>query len=143
MSLPDGTDSQNPEAPGRKNAFEDPGGNYPDAGDGRQLRADERAGTDLGEGPDHHGRDGDRDTVTVSQSQAAERGRSEQDRPAMSQNNADDREKLAGILDQTGADLPEGSVDELSELIRQRASQAGIDLSADDARRHAEKLRAR
>jgi len=102
---------------------------------------EDAAGAD--EGTDHHGRDGDRDTTTVSQAQQEMHGDSEQRLPAMSQNNATDEEKLAGILAQTRADLPGAPVERISELLRERADQAGVPLGEDDARRYAEELSAR
>lgn len=85
------------------------------------------------EGADHHGQDGGRDTMSVGEAQRAMAGDAEQDMPAMSQNNASDEEKWAGILAQTRADRPEADVDTLVGLVRQRAEQSGIPLSEEQA----------
>ncbi len=86
------------------------------------------------DGADHHGQDGGRESVSVSAAQQENAGAAEQDAPAMSQNNATDDEKVAGILSQTRADLPGADADALVERIVQRAEQSGIPLSAEQAR---------
>lgn len=86
------------------------------------------------DGADHHGQDGGRDTVTVGQAQHDMAGDAEQNAPAMSQNNATDEEKWAGILAQTRADLPGADDDALVARVRQRAEQSGIPLSDEQAR---------
>lgn len=167
-----------------ENAFDDPGGNYPDAGErGDSIPdlagADAAAPTDPdavdpaagaprdgdaaavpgdrvsdrvppdddagdrpapepgspapGHGGDHHGQDQGRTTVTVGEAQQATGGADEQDLPAMSQNNAGADEKLAGIIEQTRGDLPDCTAEEVTALLRERASQAGLDLDEDTA----------
>lgn len=89
---------------------------------------------DQHEGADHHGQDGGRETVSVGEAQREMAGDAEQDLPAMSQNNATDDEKLAGILAQTRADLPGADADAIVERLRQRAEQSGIPLTDEQAR---------
>ena len=89
---------------------------------------------DQHEGADHHGQDGGRETVSVGEAQREMAGDAEQDLPAMSQNNATDDEKLAGIRAQTRADLPGADADAIVERLRQRAEQSGILLTDEQAR---------
>lgn len=86
------------------------------------------------EGADHHGQDGGRETLSAGEAQRDMAGSTEQNVPAMSQNNATDDEKLAGILAQTRADLPGAGEDEVVERLLQRAQQSDISLSEDQAR---------
>lgn len=165
--VPSGDDGQN--------TFDDPGANFPDAGDNRDVApdaaaAEEAAPTDPaavdpaagaaegrdtedrpapepggqapGHGGDHHGQDRGRTTVTVGEAQHAMRGATEQDLPAMSQNNAVTAEKLAGIIAQTRADLPGATADAIAYLLRERAAQAGLHLDDDLAAELAEELAA-
>lgn len=85
-------------------------------------------------GADHHGQDGGRDTLSVGDAQRDAAGATEQSAPAMSQNNATDDEKLAGILSQTRADLPDADADAHMERVQQRAEQSGIPLTPEQAR---------
>lgn len=79
---------------------------------------------------DHHGQDQGRDTLTVSEAQR-EGGldeAQEQRLPAMSQNNASEIDKVAGIVSQTRNDLAGTEPERVPEVLRQRLEQAGIDL---------------
>ena len=106
------------------------------------LAADAELHVDRGRSHDHYGQDAGRDTLTVGEAQRRWRHSVEQRMPAMSQNNAADADKLAGILAQTRADLPGASVERLTALLLERASQAGVPLSAHDAQHFAEQLNA-
>lgn len=133
----------------RVNTFDDPGGNAPDAGgdapetavDASEAAAsavEDPAGdlnTATTPGPDHHGQDGARDTISGAAAQKQMAGAAVQDVPAMSQNNASDAEKLAGIVAQTRADLPNAGDDEFAALLRKRADQAGVPLDEAEAAR--------
>ncbi len=154
------------------NTYDDPGGNYPDAGEHRDLAPDAAAADAVsptdpdavdpaepalddagnseavarvparGHSGDHHGQDHGRTTVTVGQAQHAMRGAREQDMPAMSQNNAVTAEKLAGIIAQTRADLPGASTDAIAYMLRERAAQAGLHLDDDVAAELADEIAA-
>lgn len=87
------------------------------------------------DGADHHGHDDGRDTLTVSEAQhtpGALGTEQEQRLPAMSQNNASDVDKVAGIVAQTRADVGTESLDRIAEVLRQRLDQSGIDLPDGD-----------
>lgn len=79
---------------------------------------------------DHHGQDGDRDTLTTGQAQRALDDSAAQHLPGMDQNNADQVEKVAGILVQTHADLVTTGSTDARRLLEERLTQAGIDLPA-------------
>ena len=79
---------------------------------------------------DHHGQDGGRDTLTVGEAQR-EGGldeAQEQRLPAMSQNNASEIDKVAGIVSQTRNDLAATEPERVPDVLRQRLEQSGIDL---------------
>ena len=79
---------------------------------------------------DHHGQDGGRGTLTVSEAQR-EGGldeAQEQRLPAMAQNNASEVDKVAGIVAQTRNDHAATEPERVPEVLRQRLEQAGIDL---------------
>lgn len=84
------------------------------------------------DGRDHHGRDDGRETLTVGESQRAANGAREQNLPAMSQNNASDGEKIAGIVAQTRVDVGDQDDARIADVLRQRFSDSGIAV-ADDA----------
>jgi hypothetical protein len=79
---------------------------------------------------DHHGHDEGRDTLTASaaQREGALSGDQEQRLPAMSQNNASEVDKVAGIVAQTRNDLAASEPERVPEVLRERLEQAGIDL---------------
>jgi hypothetical protein len=84
---------------------------------------------------DHHGQDQGRDTMTVSEAQRAPGGlgtEQEQRLPAMAQNNASDLEKVTGIVAQTRQDVGTESEERVTEVLRQRLEQSGIDLPDSD-----------
>jgi hypothetical protein len=138
-----------------ENEFENPGGNYPDSGkeaaqhDDHARRDEEPAtpaapeptheavGIGVVPSPDHHGQDGGRDTLTVSEAQRTEGGlgtEQEQRLPAMSQNDASDVDKVAGIVAQTRSDVGDQSLDRIADVLRQRLVQAGVELPDDEVR---------
>lgn len=55
------------------------------------------------------------------------------------QHSAPDHEKIAGILAQTRVDLGGESVERYAEVLDQRFLDAGLDVSDDDRRAHAER----
>ncbi len=138
------------------NEFEQPGVNYPDRNDadgaeetpGSADAERDASPTDIGEdgksheavgigvvgGPDHYGQDADRDTLTVGEAQRKNGlgDAAEQRLPAMSQNNADDVAKVAGIVAQTRSDIGTGSFDEIRHVLAQRLEQTGIALPDDE-----------
>jgi len=83
-------------------------------------------------GHDHHGHDDGRDTLTAGESQHELSGADEQALPAMSQNNADDIDKLSGIVAQTRADLPDAPIERIVELLQKRTEQAGLNLGQEE-----------
>lgn len=142
---------------GRTNEFEEPGGNYPDnrgseaaptGADGAErageehegdvqttaetTRADATGGESAGMAPptgtDHHGQDGGRDTLTAAQSQAALDEEQEQRLPSMSQNNADDVDKLAGIVAQARNDATQPGLD-VRLYLQRRVADSGLSLT--------------
>ncbi len=78
---------------------------------------------------DHHGQDGGRDTLTAGEAQRALDGEQEQRLPAMSQNNASEVDKVAGIVAQTRMDIATQGREQVVHVLRQRLEQIGIDLS--------------
>lgn len=120
----------------RKNTFDDPGGNYPDAGtndaETRDVDPDPETDASPETGSDHYGQDHGRDTLTVAQSQdQALSDEQAQALPGMDQNNADQAEKVAGIVVQTRADLTTQPLTRVPEMLSQRLEQAGISLPAE------------
>lgn len=84
---------------------------------------------------DHHGHDDGRDTLTVSEAQHTPGGlgtEQEQRLPAMAQNNASDLDKVSGIVAQTRADVGTEPIERITEVLRQRLDQSGIDLPDGD-----------
>jgi hypothetical protein len=55
----------------------------------------------------------------------------EQTQPLLEQNDATLRDKVAGIVEQTRADAGDKPQEEFSALLRQRLTEAGIDLPVD------------
>lgn len=89
----------------------------------------------LDDGTDHHGQDADRDTMSASEAQqtpGALGTEQEQRLPAMSQNNATEVDKVAGIVAQTRADVGTEPLERIAEVLRQRLTQAGVDLPDND-----------
>jgi len=89
------------------------------------------------DGPDHHGQDEGRDTLTAGQAQRTPGGlgtEQEQRLPAMAQNDASVIDKVSGIVAQTRADVGTEPVERIAEVLRQRLEQAGVDLSDTDVR---------
>lgn len=87
------------------------------------------------EGTDHHGQDQGRDTLSAGDAQRTPGGlgtEQEQRLPAMAQNDAPAIDKVAGIVVQTRADVGTEPVDRITEVLRQRLEQAGIDLPDHD-----------
>lgn len=134
----DADETEVPAGRNRENTFDDPAGNAVDAGGVANADASPVTETaDIADiaatgSTDHHGQDGGRDTVTVAQAQSRDAGAATQDLPAMSQNNATDEEKLAGILAQTRGDAATEPLSRVEELLRARIHDAG--LAVDDAR---------
>lgn len=146
------------------NEFEQPGVNHPDRNDADGVTPDEsdalrqeqgadqdgtaQAQSGLGDSPDaeakasadHHGQDGARDTLTVGQAQAEMSGASEQRLPAMSQNNASDADKIAGIVAQTRTDVSHLGRDEVVRVLAQRLDQTGIGVSGDELQELADQI---
>lgn len=83
-------------------------------------------------GADHHGQDGGRDTLTASEAQRARGDAREQALPAMSQNNASDDDKIAGIVAQTRQDVAHLGRDRVVEVLTQRLEQSGVVVPAED-----------
>ncbi|GAA1997847.1 hypothetical protein [Microbacterium pumilum] len=84
--------------------------------------------------PDHHGQDAGRDTLSAGEAQRTPGGlgtEDEQTIPAMSQNNASTDDKVDGIVAQTRVDVGTESVERITEVLRQRLEQSGIDLTDD------------
>jgi len=79
---------------------------------------------------DHQGQDEGRDTLTAgaAQREAALDDAQEQRLPAMSQNNASEIDKVAGIVAQTRNDLAATEPERVPEVLRERLQQSGIDL---------------
>lgn len=95
----------------------------------------EAVGIGVVDGADHHGHDEGRDTLTASQAQRSTSGlgsEQEQRLPAMSQNNASDVDKVAGIVAQTRSDVGTEPLERIAEVLRQRLSQSGVDLPDHD-----------
>ena len=95
----------------------------------------EAVGIGVVDGDDHHGHDEGRDTLTASQAQQTPGGlgtEQEQRLPAMSQNNASDVDKVAGIVAQTRSDVGTEPLERIAEVLRQRLSQSGVDLPDND-----------
>ncbi|MFK4836997.1 hypothetical protein ACI3KY_14835 [Microbacterium sp. ZW T2_14] len=95
----------------------------------------EAVGIGVVDGADHHGHDEGRDTLTASQAQRSTGGlgsEQEQRLPAMSQNNAPDVDKVAGIVAQTRSDVGTEPLERIAEVLRQRLSQSGVELPDND-----------
>ncbi len=85
---------------------------------------------DSGDGGDHYGQDGGRETLTAGQAQRAGALGSEQEQrlPAMSQNDASAVDKVSGIVAQTRQDVGTQSVEEIAHVLAQRLEQSGVPL---------------
>lgn len=81
---------------------------------------------------DHHGQDEGRETLTAGEAQRAMSGEQAQRLPAMSQNNAPQVDKVAGIVAQTRQDVGTHPRDQIVHVLRQRLEQSGIDLPDDE-----------
>ena len=95
----------------------------------------EAVGVGVVDAADHHGHDAGRDTLTVSEAQrtpGALGTEQEQRLPAMAQNNASDVDKVAGIVVQTRSDVGGEPLERIAEVLRQRLTQAGIELPEHD-----------
>jgi len=87
------------------------------------------------DGIDHHGQDGGRDTLTVSEAQrtpGALGTEQEQRLPAMAQNDASAVDKVAGIVAQTRSDVGSEPQERIEQVLRQRLEQSGVDLPDDE-----------
>jgi hypothetical protein len=142
------------------NEYEKPGVNYPDRNDvdgAGQSDEEDRRGAQLGEpdvapestptheavgigvvggaqfeGADHHGKDGGRDTVDASEAQRALGDAQEQRLPAMSQNNASDVDKIAGIVAQTRQDVAHLGRERVVQVLAERFRQTGVPVPDDE-----------
>jgi hypothetical protein len=109
------------------NAFDNPGGNFPDRDESAKTAADPAARrSDAGVGGE----------VVDESSPASGPGSAEgtQDEPALDQNQRSTQDQLDGIAMQTRADLGDESQDRYEEVLRQRLRDAGIQLTDDDVR---------
>ena len=90
----------------------------------------------------HQGQDGGRDTMTVSEAQRQGGLGTEQEQrlPAMSQNNANDIEKISGIMVQTRQDIAGTEPERVYDVLKQRLDQAGISLPDSDIRELARQI---
>jgi len=90
----------------------------------------------------HRGQDGGRDTLTAGQAQREGALGTEQEQrlPAMAQNNANDLEKVAGIVAQTRGDLAATEPEKVYDVLRQRLQQSGIELPDSDVRELARQI---
>ncbi|GAA1916555.1 hypothetical protein GCM10009775_06250 [Microbacterium aoyamense] len=93
------------------------------------------------EGVDHHGQDGGSDALTAGEAQREMAGQAEQDRPAMSQNNASDMDKIAGVVAQTRVDVGGKDHESIVHVLRQRLEQAGVPLTGTDVDELARQVR--
>ncbi len=87
------------------------------------------------DGASHHGQDAGRDTMSASEAQHTTGGlgtEQEQRLPAMAQNNASNLEKVAGIVAQTRADVATEPFERIVDVLRQRLTQAGVELPDSD-----------
>ncbi len=87
------------------------------------------------DGTDHHGHDGERETLTASEAQrtpGALGTEQAQRLPAMAQNNASALEKVTGIVAQTRADVATQPYERIVEVLRERLVQAGVELPDSD-----------
>lgn len=82
----------------------------------------------------HQGQDGGRETMTAGEAQRGGLLGTEQEQrlPAMSQNNANDIEKIAGIAAQTRQDIAGTEPERVYDVLKQRLDQSGIDLPDSD-----------
>ncbi|TQJ30981.1 hypothetical protein [Microbacterium sp. SLBN-146] len=125
-------------------------GNEFEQQDGTDQDVTGQAQSGLGDSPaaeaaasaDHHGQDGARDTLTAGQAQAEMSGAAEQSLPAMSQNNASDADKVAGIVAQTRTDVSHLGRDEVVRVLAQRFDQTGVTVSDDELQELADQVTA-
>jgi hypothetical protein len=110
---------------GTGNEFGNPGGKDPESGqaDGTDVRAAERR-SDAGVGGEVYHEKDERTAVAP--------GEEVQDEPVLAQNNATTQEKLDGIAAQTRVDLRDESHERYEEVLRQRLSDAEIQLTDDE-----------
>lgn len=97
----------------------------------------------IDDGASHHGQDAGRETMTASQAQHETAGlgaEQEQRLPAMSQNNASDLEKVAGIVAQTRSDVATMPFERVVEVLRERLTQAGVHLPDSDVQELAQQI---
>ncbi|MFS0866427.1 hypothetical protein AB3M83_03710 [Microbacterium sp. 179-B 1A2 NHS] len=97
--------------------------------------------TSAGRPGDHYGQDGGSDAISVSDSQSDHAGESTQDRPGMSQNDADASQKIEGVLVQTRADIAGHDDVDGPKMLAERLEQAGISMSSDEFDAVAARLR--
>jgi len=114
------------------NEYENPGANYPDREDaagiepeGEELRSDAAAEGAVSPAPERPPASGDEHT---------------QDAPVLAQNEATTQEQIDGILAQTRVDLAAEPVERYEEVLRQRFTETGIDVPADQVHAFAERL---
>lgn len=82
-------------------------------------------------GPDHHGQDEGRTTLTAGEAQRVSGGlgtAQAQRLPAMSQNDATAIDKVSGIVAQTRADVGTMPEKRIAQVLGQRLEQAGVPL---------------
>lgn len=121
--------------------FEQPGGDHPARNDDATTTEPATAPGEVGAvDPDHHGQDGGRDTLTVGEAQRAAGDADTQSRPAMSQNNASDAEKVDGIIAQTRVDVAQLGHERVVQVLRQRFEQTGIEVSDADVEEYARRV---
>lgn len=95
------------------------------------------------DGGDHHGQDEGRDTLTVGEAQRTPGGlgtAQAQRLPGMSENDATALEKVSGIVAQTRADVGTEPQERIVEVLRQRLSEAGVDLPDSDVEEMARQI---
>lgn len=114
----------------RRNEFDDPGGNYPDAGGSPEPShvaggvgvPDEQPPLDPPTPPGQpSGKDSEHPSAPIDPP--------EDGGPIMDQHPAPDVDKIAGIVAQTRSDVGTESVERIAEVLRQRVDDAGLDLS--------------
>lgn len=117
----------------RENEFENPGGNYPDQG-GSPEPSHVASGVGVPDAQPSQGGSAPTETTGGKSPEhpSAPTDPPEDGGPIMDQHPASDVDKIAGIVAQTRSDVGTEPVERIAEVLRQRFSDSGLEVSDDE-----------